>query len=114
MHELEEFVEEALIRTDGRISKAASLPGISDQALRLSIMNRHRQLLNRRRAVIRRRKSIIKKIRLRPTSAKPLIARFRSMHNGPSVTYEGSNAVFKNKDLHAEGTASVVPVSKGE
>lgn len=55
------FIEEALIRTDGRITKAASLLGISHQALHGIINTRHKQLLSKRTPVQKRLKSIITK-----------------------------------------------------
>jgi tetratricopeptide (TPR) repeat protein len=62
MRELEaKYIEEALARTRGKITKAAKLLGITHQGLRNIIDNRQRQLLGKRTAVRRRRKSIIKK-----------------------------------------------------
>lgn len=55
------LIEEALTSTEGRITKAASLLGISHQALHSIIETRHRQLLSKRTPVQKRRKSIIKK-----------------------------------------------------
>lgn len=61
MHFLEaRYIEEALARTDGRITKAASILGISHQALRSIIENRHKSLLSKRTPVQKRLKSIIK------------------------------------------------------
>lgn len=62
LHNLEaSFIEEALTKTEGRITKAASLLGISHQALHLALDHRHKQLHSKRSQVVRRRKSIIKK-----------------------------------------------------
>lgn len=55
------FIEEALLRTEGRITKAASLLGITHQALHGIINTRHTQLLSKRTPVQKRLKSIIKK-----------------------------------------------------
>lgn len=55
------YIEEALTRTDGRITKAANILGISHQALRSIIQNRHEPLLSKRTPVQKRFKSIIKK-----------------------------------------------------
>jgi DNA-binding protein Fis len=55
------FIEEAFTRTEGRITKAASLLGITHQALHGIIKTRHTQLLSKRTPVQRRLKSIIKK-----------------------------------------------------
>lgn len=55
------FIEEALTRTEGRITKAARLLGISHQALHGIIKTRHTELLSKRRPVQKRLKSIIKK-----------------------------------------------------
>ena len=55
------YIEEALTRTDGKITKAASMLGISHQALRSIIQNRHKPLLSKRTPVQKRFKSIIKK-----------------------------------------------------
>lgn len=61
MHFLEaRYVEEALIKSDGRITKAASLLGMSHQAFRNMIDNRHKNLLRNRMPLTKRRKSIIK------------------------------------------------------
>ena len=61
MHLLEsKYVEEALIKSEGRITKAASLLGISHQALRNMLDNRHKNLLGNRLPLTKRRKSIIK------------------------------------------------------
>lgn len=56
------LIEEASTRTEGRITKAASLLGISHQALHGIIKTRHKQLLSKRTPVQKRRKSIIKKL----------------------------------------------------
>jgi tetratricopeptide (TPR) repeat protein len=62
MHFLEaKFVEEALIKSEGRITKAASLLGVSHQALRNMLDNRHKNLLTNRLPLTKRRKSIIKR-----------------------------------------------------
>lgn len=55
------YIEEALARTDGKITKAASMLGISHQALRSIIQNRHKPLLSKRTPVQKRFKSIIKR-----------------------------------------------------
>lgn len=55
------FIEEALTRTEGRITRAASLLGLTHQALHGIIKTRHTQLLSMRTPVQRRLKSIIKK-----------------------------------------------------
>ena len=63
MHELEaKYIEEALSRTRGKITKAASILGVSHQALHNIIGYRHKQLLGKRTPVRRRRKRIIKKL----------------------------------------------------
>jgi len=54
------YIEEALIRSEGRITKAASLLGVSHQALRNMLDNRHKNLLTSRTPLTKRRKSIIK------------------------------------------------------
>lgn len=61
MHFLEgKFIEEALTKAEGRITKAASLLGVSHQALRNMLDNRHQDLLTNRTPLTKRRKSIIK------------------------------------------------------
>jgi len=61
MHLLEnKFIEEALIESEGRITKAASLLGVSHQALRNMLDNRHKNLMTSRTPLTKRRKSIIK------------------------------------------------------
>jgi DNA-binding NtrC family response regulator len=62
LHFLEgRYIEEALIKSGGRITKAASLLGISHQALRSMLDNRHQHLLSKRSPLRKRLKSIIKK-----------------------------------------------------
>jgi tetratricopeptide (TPR) repeat protein len=62
MHFLEaRYIEEALIKSEGRITKAASLLGMSHQALRNTLDNRHKNLLTNRLPLTKRRKSIIKR-----------------------------------------------------
>ena len=62
LHSIEaRFIEEALTRTEGRITKAASLLGISHQALHGIIKTRHKPLLSKRTPVQKRLKSIIKR-----------------------------------------------------
>jgi tetratricopeptide (TPR) repeat protein len=61
LHELEaRYIEEALARGGGKITKAARILGISHQALIGIVSNRHKQLTDKRKPVQRRRKSIIK------------------------------------------------------
>lgn len=61
MHLLEgKYIEEALNRSEGRITKAASLLGVSHQALRNMLDNRHKNLLSNRLPLTKRHKSIIK------------------------------------------------------
>jgi tetratricopeptide (TPR) repeat protein len=55
------FIDEALTRTEGRITRAASLLGLTHQALHGIIKTRHMQLLSKRTPVQKRLKSIIKK-----------------------------------------------------
>jgi len=62
LHELEgRYIEEALTRAEGKITKAARILGVSHQTLIGIISNRHRQLLGKRTPVYKRRKSIVKK-----------------------------------------------------
>lgn len=62
LHELEgRYIEEALTRADGKITKAARILGVSHQTLIGIISTRHKQLLGKRSPVYKRRKSIIKK-----------------------------------------------------
>lgn len=58
MHLLEsKYIEEALTKSEGRITKAASLLGVSHQALRNMLDNRHKNLLNNRLPFTKHRKS---------------------------------------------------------
>lgn len=62
LHELEaRYIEEALARADGKITKAARILGVSHQALHGILETRHKQLLSKRAPVQRRRKSVITK-----------------------------------------------------
>jgi tetratricopeptide (TPR) repeat protein len=61
LHLLEgRYIEEALLKSGGRITKAASLLGISHQALRSILDNRQQHLLSKRSPMRKRLKSIIK------------------------------------------------------
>lgn len=63
LHLLEgRYIEEALIRSGGRITKAASLLGISHQALRNVLDNRQQHLLSKRLPLKKRYRSIIKTV----------------------------------------------------
>jgi hypothetical protein len=55
------YIEEALIKSGGRITKAASHLGISHQALRNILDNRQQHLLSKRLPLRKRFKSIMKK-----------------------------------------------------
>jgi tetratricopeptide (TPR) repeat protein len=62
MHFLEaRYVEEALIKSEGRITKAASFLGVTHQALRNMLDHRHKNLLSKRLPMKKRYRSIIKK-----------------------------------------------------
>lgn len=55
------YIEEALTKSEGRITKAASLLGISHQALHNMLGNRQKNLLSDRLPLRKRRKSIMKR-----------------------------------------------------
>lgn len=62
LHLLEgRYIEEALIKSGGRITKAASLLGVSHQALRSILDNRQQHLLSKRLPLRKRYRSIIQK-----------------------------------------------------
>jgi CheY-like chemotaxis protein len=54
------FIEEALERTDGSVTRAAKLLGYKYQALAALLKTRHKQLLHKRAPVVPRRRSIIR------------------------------------------------------